>query len=66
MKTAVVSIAAMYADCPTCGEGFEATDDGSMLLSLHNFRPEQIGNVATCHACGERYRLPASLKKVFR
>jgi hypothetical protein len=66
IPSAIVSIAAVYADCPHCGQGFEQTEDGSMLLSLHNFKPEQIGQVVTCYACGGQYRLPASIRKVFR
>lgn len=66
IPSARTEIAAMYASCPHCNEDFQDTDDGSMLLSMHNLKPEQIGQVVTCWACENQYRLPASLKKVFR
>jgi uncharacterized protein with PIN domain len=66
IPSANIEIAAVYANCPTCGESFEATEDGSMLISMHNFKPEQIGQIATCVACGQQYRLPASIRRVFR
>lgn len=66
IPSAKVSVAAVYADCPNCYQGFSGTEDGSMLISLHNFKPEQIGQVVTCYTCGQQYRLPASIRKVFR
>lgn len=66
MKSAVVEVVAVYANCPTCGEGFANTEDGSMVISMHNFKPEQIGTVVECFACGEKYRLPKAISKVFR
>lgn len=65
MKSGTVQIAAVYIGCPTCGEAFQDTDDGSMLVSMHNFKPTQIGTVATCFACGERYRIPKRASVVF-
>lgn len=66
IPSAKVSVAAVYADCPNCGYGLSDTEDGSMLISLRNFKPEQIGKVVTCYACGQQYRLPVSIRKVFR
>lgn len=65
MKSGVVQIAAVYINCPTCGEGFANTADGSMIISMHNFKPDQIGKVVECFACGERYRIPRTARKVF-
>lgn len=66
IPSARVEVAAMYANCPECGESYDGSEDGSQLLSMHNFKPEQVGQVVTCMACGEQYRLPAALRKVFR
>ena len=66
IPNANVEVAAMYANCPECGESFQRTQDNSMLLSTHNFDAALIGTVTTCFGCGSQYRLPASLRKVFR
>ena len=65
MKTGVVQLAAVYVNCPHCGESFEGSDDGSMLLSMHNMNPERIGEVVTCWACAQQYKLPAGIRRVF-
>lgn len=65
MKSGSPQIAAMYLHCPHCGESFDDTQDGSQLVSMHNFRPEQVGKPVTCSACGEQYRVPTSMRKVF-
>jgi len=65
IPAAIVQVAAVYLNCPHCGEGFQNTEDGSMLVSMHNFRPEQIGTVVTCYACNGTYRIPARAKVVF-
>lgn len=65
MKTASVQTAAVYINCPHCNESFEATDDGSMLVSMHNFSPDRIGQTVQCWACHQAYRLPKRASVVF-
>jgi RNase P subunit RPR2 len=64
MKTGKTQIAAMYVNCPECGESYDGTQDGSQHISIHNICVEQIGKPVTCQACGEQYRLPASLRRM--
>ena len=63
MKTGRRQIAAMYVDCPYCGESYDGTQDGSMLISMHNVHLEEVGQPVRCSACSQQYRLPTALRK---
>lgn len=64
MKTGKIQIAAVYVNCPECGESFDRTDDGSQHISMQNIPTELIGKPVTCNGCGAQYRLPAGVRKV--
>lgn len=64
LKTGKTKIAAVYVDCPHCGEGCDGTQDGSMTISIHNIDAAQIGKPVVCMACGDHFILPTKIRKM--
>jgi uncharacterized Zn finger protein len=58
MKTAKTAAAAVYVDCPNCGENFEHPVTGSFLWELNSPVSERE---LTCLACGEKAKTPPRL-----
>lgn len=56
LRTAKAYPAAVYVDCPECGDGFEGGAGGSQLIGpVSNLK---AGEVVTCQGCGSAFKLP--------
>ena len=66
IRVAYMRIAAIFIDCPHCGEGLPAGENFSYLITgpLRGSGPMPTvpGTVVICHHCIEKYRIPASVK----
>jgi uncharacterized Zn finger protein len=58
MRTAKTTVAALYVDCPNCGEPIEETGTGSHLWNANDSTREKT---LTCNACGEVCKTPKRL-----
>jgi hypothetical protein len=61
----LVKVVSLYVDCPSCGEGFQGTSDGSMQVTqaeLAALPPDYV-----CLGCGDIVGIPrAKLNRLFR
>lgn len=57
MKTATTTPAAVYVNCPHCGESVDEPMSGSQMWTEYDM--PKPGTVMTCYACGERFKAPA-------
>jgi uncharacterized C2H2 Zn-finger protein len=62
MKSAKLSVAAYYVQCPHCDEVLESRSDGSQMISLSS--GYQAGERVECPSCGRMFRIPQALSKV--
>ena len=61
-KKGKAAIAAVYVNCPYCGEGIADKKDGSFLL--HHASGYEAGEVVTCDSCGNQFKMPAIIRKL--